>query len=595
MAPLEERQAQERAELAARQCGEMERLRGALAGRLVRGGRGGAPDGSDLSRLRWGVKARLGQGRFAEAYDAQALVREAEARRAADCEAGALGTPEAALPCARMVAAHEEERARLEQHHRRERVEWEARARVTPAKGGAAAGVRGAIRAGGASSPVAFSFTSAAEAAEALTPGRPANAVCSPASSTTPSASAYFLRYCRGQDAELETPWTPATSTPAAAAGGAPGVPPSPSAAGTLLRCMQVDAAEAQATRAELVTQQVNENRQRELLFPKPYMPHPYLSYDGAGSEAFEELLGKLHEHGGAPPKERGPTTTPVDHTTGSDMRVAAVASRAVEGDCAPSLRLGRPFAEELLRTIVPWNDDELVASTSGRGGTTASRHRKVLEGLNRDDTALFEARPMIPEADARKNSRCHAYGRAQRASRAWDPRPDLAFEDTYDRTNIHDISGSRAQERSRRGVPSRPPAPKTRQGFQGLAGDDFDRFALSPHHRLEEALREAPAHLAAPDFDRLLREFRGYAGDWLWSPLEAFGDKGRSRAGIRPEDMARPERPLPKPIPNDPLGHRELEHFAAMRLAQLRPDAPAGGDFGQPLPPRTKAGLRPR
>ena len=127
---LAARQAQEREELAAVQCGEMERLRRALADRLIRGGRGGAPDGSDLSRLRWSVKDKLGQGRFAEAYDAQALVREAEARRAAACEAEALGASEATLPCARMVAAHEEERARLDRRHQRERVGLEARART---------------------------------------------------------------------------------------------------------------------------------------------------------------------------------------------------------------------------------------------------------------------------------------------------------------------------------------------------------------------------------------------------------------------------------------------------------------------------------
>ena len=315
-------------------------------------------------------------------------------------------------------------------------------------------------------------------------------------------------------------------------------------------------------------------------------MPHPYLSYNGAGSEAFEELLGKLNEQGGG--SARG---TP--EAMSADVRVAAVISRATEGDCAPSLRLGRSFGEELLRTVVPWNDDELVESISGEGATTASRHRAVLEGLNRDDTALFEARPRVPSPEARENARRHAHGLSQRASRAWDPRPDVGFEDLYDRTNIYDISGSRARERTRQGVPSRPAVPKRRQGFQGLAGDDFDRCALSPHHRLEEALAEHPVHLAAPDFERLHGEFRAYAAGWMWGPVKSL-DAGRRRAGLVPADMAPPTHPLPKEVPQRTLGHRELENFAAERVAQLHPEAEALG-FGQPLPPRTKAGLRPR
>ena len=571
---LAARQAQEREELAAVQCGEMERLRGALADRLIRGGRGGAPDGSDLSRLRWSVKSKLGQGRFAEAYDAQALVREAEARRAAACEAEALGASEASLPCARMVAAHEEERARLDRRHQRQWVELEARARTTPGPPGGA-------------SPSPSSMGSRSSAAN---PGRhEAGLLCSPspriagveaytpAAATTPSASAHFLRYCHGEGVPA-TPLTAAT-TPGA----------SPSAAETLLRCMRADAEEARAAGAAARAERASEERRRDFQFPKPYMPHPYLSYNGAGSEAFEELLEKLNEQGGG----GGGSARGAPEAMGADVRVAAVVSRATEGDCAPSLRLGRSFAEELLRTVVPWNDDELVESISGEGATTASRHRAVLEGLNRDDTALFEARPRVPSPESRENARRHAHSMSQRANRSWDPRPDVGFEDLYDRTNIYDISGSRARERTRQGVPARPPVPKRRQGFQGLAGDDFDRFALSPHHRLEEALVEHPVHLAAPDFERLHSEFRAYAAGWMWGPVKSL-DAGRRRAGLVPADMAPPTHPLPKQVPQRTLGHRELENFAAERVAQLRPGAEPLG-FGQPLPPRTKAGLRPR
>ena len=574
---LAARQAQEREELAAVQCGEMERLRRALADRLIRGGRGGAPDGSDLSRLRWSVKDKLGQGRFAEAYDAQALVREAEARRAAACEAEALGASEATLPCARMVAAHEEERARLDRRHQRERVGLEARARTAGPPPRVASPFPPSAGAGSPATPPPLGRLEAGLLRSP--PPRTAGAGAeTPAPATTPSASAHFLRHCRGEG----MPSTPlAAVTP-------PGA--SPSAAGTLLRCMRADAEEARAAGAAATAERASEERRRDFQFPRPYMPHPYLSYDGAGSEAFEELLDKLNEQGGG---GRAPARG-APEGAGEDVRVAAVVSRATEGDCAPSLRLGRSFAEELLRTVVPWNDDELVESISGAGATTASQHRAVLEGLNRDDTALFEARPRVPDAEARENARRHAHAHAQRASRAWDPRPDVGFEDLYDRTNIYDISGSRARERTRQGVPARPPVPKRRQGFQGLAGDDFDRFALSPHHRLEAALAEHPAHLAAPDFERLHSEFRAYAAGWMWGPVRSL-DAGRRRAGLVPADMARPARPPPKPVPERTLGHRELERFAAERAAQLRPDAPEAPGLGPPLPPRTRAGLRPR
>ena len=573
---LAARQAQEREELAAVQCGEMERLRRALADRLIRGGRGGAPDGSDLSRLRWSVKAKWGQGRFAEAYDAQALVREAEARRAAACETEALGGSEATLPCARMVAAHEEERARLDRRDQRERVGLEARARTAGRPPGVASPFPPSA---GAGSPATPPPPGRLEAGLLRSPPpRTAGAGAeTPAPATTPSASAHFLRHCRGEGMP---------STPVAAA-----TPPgaSPSAAGTLLRCMRADAEEARAAGAAATAERASEEWRRDFQFPR-HMPHPYLSYDGAGSKAFEELLDKLNEQGGG---GRGPARG-APEGAGEDVRVAAVVSRATEGDCAPSLRLGRSFAEELLRTVVPWNDDELVESISGAGATTASQHRAVLEGLNRDDTALFEARPRVPGPEARENARRHAPAQAQRASRTWDPRPDVGFEDLYDRTNIYDTSGSRARERTRQGVPARPPVPKRRQGFQGLAGDDFDRFALSPHHRLEAALAEHPAHLAAPDFERLHSEFRAYAAGWMWGPVRSL-DAGRRRAGLVPADMARPARPPPKPVPERTLGHRELERFAAERAAQLRPDAPEAPGLGPPLPPRTRAGLRPR
>ena len=75
-------------------------------------------------------------------------------------------------------------------------------------------------------------------------------------------------------------------------------------------------------------------------------------------------------------------------------------------------------------------------------------------------------------------------------------------------------------REHTCRGVPSRLALPKRRQGFQGLAADDFGHFVFSPYHCWEEALAVSPDNLAAPDFDRIQREFRAYAGDWVWGAV---------------------------------------------------------------------------
>ena len=170
----------------------------------------------------------------------------------------------------------------------------------------------------------------------------------------------------------------------------------SPSAENNLPRCMRGDAEEARTPQVATSMKRASEDRRRDLLFPKTYMPHPYLSYDGAGSEAFEKLLSRQHEQGGGPTDglARGVLDPDLGHAMVADVRVVAVVSWAVEGDCAPSLRPGRSFSQDHMRTVVPWKNDELVASTAGGGETIASRHCAVLEGLNRDNTALFEARP---------------------------------------------------------------------------------------------------------------------------------------------------------------------------------------------------------
>ena len=70
----------------------MEWLREALAGRLMRGSRRGAPEGSDLSHLLWSVKGSLAQRLFAKAYDAQGLVQAVETCRAVVYKVKALST-----------------------------------------------------------------------------------------------------------------------------------------------------------------------------------------------------------------------------------------------------------------------------------------------------------------------------------------------------------------------------------------------------------------------------------------------------------------------------------------------------------------------